>query len=107
MRPKAQLVLKDLAMQKPSGVREFLAELKKSDSVSGYHFIPQREPTLVDLPANLDPAVRSVLAGRGIQQLYSHQAKSFELAQNGSDVVVVTPTASGKTLCYNLPVLHR
>ncbi len=107
MRSKAQLVLSDLAMRKSSGVRDFLAELRKSDSVSGYHCIPAREPRLLDLPADLDPSVRSALAGRGIQKLYSHQALSFEHAQNAKNVVVVTPTASGKTLCYNLPVLHR
>ena len=107
MRSKAQLVLSELAMRKPSGVRDFLAELRKSDSVSGYHFIAARDPSLVDLPADLDPSVRSALAGRGIQKLYSHQALSFEYAQNGKNVVVVTPTASGKTLCYNLPVLQR
>ena len=107
MRSKTQLVLSELAMRKPSGVRDFLAELKKSDSVSGYHCIPAREPKLVDLPAELDPSVRSALAGRGIQKLYSHQALSFGHAQTGKNVVVVTPTASGKTLCYNLPVLQR
>ena len=50
-------------------LRDFLAELRKSDSVSGYHCIPAREPNLVDLPADLDPSVRSALAGRGIQKL--------------------------------------
>src|SRR6185295_3326574 len=74
---------------------------------SGYHYIPARAPSLVDLPADLDSSVRSALAERGIQKLYSHQAKSFELAGDGRNVVVVTPTASGKTLCYNLPVLQR
>jgi len=107
MRPKSQLVLKDLVMLKPSGVHEFLAELKQSDSVSGYHYIPARAPSLVDLPADVDSSVRSALTERGIQKLYSHQAKSFELAGDGRNVVVVTPTASGKTLCYNLPVLQR
>lgn len=107
VRPKSQLVLKDLALQKPSGVRDFLAELKQNDSVSGYHYIPQRDPTLVDLPADLSTSIRSVLAGRGIQKLYSHQAESFALARDGKNFVVVTPTASGKTLCYNLPVLQK
>jgi DEAD/DEAH box helicase domain-containing protein len=46
------------------------------------------------------------LADRGIAKLYSHQAESFELVQQGHNLVVVTPTASGKTLCYNLPVLN-
>jgi DEAD/DEAH box helicase domain-containing protein len=107
MRPKAQLALSDIALRKPSGVREFLVELQKNDSVSGYHHIPARIPSWVDLPANLDEAVRHVLTFRGIEKLYSHQARAFELAENRRNVVVVTPTASGKTLCYNLPVLHR
>jgi DEAD/DEAH box helicase domain-containing protein len=46
------------------------------------------------------------LRGRGIGQLYSHQARAFEIAAKGEHLVVVTPTASGKTLCYNLPVLQ-
>src|SRR5947207_13069566 len=107
MRPKSQLVLKDAALSKPSGVREFLGELKKSDSVSGYHHIPSREPVLVDFPADLHPAIRTVLETRGITKLYSHQRESFELARAGNNVVIVTPTASGKTLCYNLPVIQR
>ena len=107
MRPKSQLVLKDSALTKPSGLREFLGELKKSESVSGYHYIPAREPQLVDLPAALDPSIKAILADRGIRQLYSHQAAAFASAQNGSNTVVVTPTASGKTLCYNLPVLQQ
>ncbi len=48
-----------------------------------------------------------MLAASGISQLYSHQAESVELALAGADLVVVTPTASGKTLCYQLPVLDR
>ena len=44
---------------------------------------------------------------RGITRLYSHQAEAVEAVLAGHNVVVVTPTASGKTLCYNLPVLDR
>ena len=107
MRPKSQLILPDAALRKPSAVPEFLAELKKSASVSAYHFVPAREPQLVDLPDSLAPSLRSVLVARGIQQLYSHQAEAFALAESGRNLTVVTPTASGKTLCYNLPVLQR
>jgi DEAD/DEAH box helicase domain-containing protein len=46
------------------------------------------------------------LKARGIEQLYSHQAKAFDTVAKGEHLVVVTPTASGKTLCYNLPVLQ-
>jgi len=60
-----------------------------------------------DFPETLASELKQSLASRGIQQLYSHQAQSFAHATAGRNVAVVTPTASGKTLCYNLPVLHR
>jgi len=99
--------LPDATRRTPSAVPEFLAELKENSSVSGYHFIPARAAELVDLPASLAPSLRTVLAHRGIERLYSHQAEAFSLAEAGRNVTVVTPTASGKTLCYNLPVLQR
>lgn len=52
----------------------------------------------------LAPVLIAALKKRGVKQLYSHQTKAVECAMSGRDVVVVTPTASGKTLCYNLPV---
>ncbi len=54
--------------------------------------------------ASLQP-VRKMLEARGISRLYTHQAEAFQLCGEGKNVVVVTPTASGKTLCYNLPDL--
>jgi DEAD/DEAH box helicase domain-containing protein len=69
--------------------------------------IPAREAEYVDLDASVAPSLRQALDQRGIRQLYSHQADAFEAIQAGKNVVVVTPTASGKTLCYNLPVLHH
>ena len=56
-------------------------------------------------PDSLDPRVRAAYASRGIDQLYSHQAEAIDHALHGRNVVIVTPTASGKTLCYNVPVL--
>jgi len=67
---------------------------------------PPRPPVLVPFPSSIDPRVAAALRGRGIEQLYSHQARAWELIDKGHHVVVVTPTASGKTLCYNLPVLQ-
>lgn len=68
---------------------------------------PARPGEYVDIPESVHPTLRRMLAGRGIARLYTHQAAAFELLASGKNVVVVTPTASGKTLCYNLPVLDR
>src|SRR3954447_15013581 len=56
-------------------------------------------------PDQTDERLRRALAARGIEQLYTHQAEAFQHALSGRNVVTTTPTASGKTLCYNAPVL--
>ena len=66
---------------------------------------PATEASRLDLPPDLAPGLREALTARGLPQLYSHQREAFDLAQAGRHLVVATPTASGKTLCYNLPVL--
>ncbi|HEY4026406.1 MAG TPA: DEAD/DEAH box helicase [Candidatus Dormibacteraeota bacterium] len=71
------------------------------------HVIPARAAELAPLPADLRPELAEALAARGIQRLYSHQAEAYAEVRAGRHLVVVTPTASGKTLCYNLPVLQR
>jgi DEAD/DEAH box helicase domain-containing protein len=63
--------------------------------------------TYRDLPSAVDERLRRALIERGITRLYCHQAEAFELTTQGHNIVVVTPMASGKTLCYNLPVLNR
>ena len=68
--------------------------------------VPAREAQTVGIPDAIAPQVRQALTRRGIDELYIHQAESFARLQEKKNVVVVTPTASGKTLCYNLPVLN-
>lgn len=68
--------------------------------------IPARAADYVPFPAPLDPRLGVALRERGIEALYRHQALAFSTALAGENVTVVTPTASGKTLCYNLPVLQ-
>ncbi|MDR0590106.1 MAG: DEAD/DEAH box helicase, partial [Spirochaetaceae bacterium] len=60
----------------------------------------------VSFPPDLDPALAAALRSRGIAEIYTHQGEVWEQVRRGRNVVVVTPTASGKTLCYNLPVLQ-
>src|SRR6202162_6275499 len=71
------------------------------------HVIPEAAAQFAPLPAGLRPELVGALARRGIERLYSHQADAYSAIRNGRHLVVVTPTASGKTLCYNLPVLQR
>ncbi|MDR0316049.1 MAG: DEAD/DEAH box helicase [Treponema sp.] len=68
--------------------------------------LPAEAGIFAPFPAGLDNRIAAVLRKRGIDQLYTHQAEVWEQAQKGKNVVVVTPTASGKTLCYNLPCLQ-
>jgi DEAD/DEAH box helicase domain-containing protein len=56
-------------------------------------------------PEGIDPRLVAALRGRGVEALYTHQARAVEAVRAGRNACVVTPTASGKTLCYNLPVL--
>ena len=75
------------------------------ENVTHWETIPARDAEYADFPDFLDPRIAPVLAGRGVHRLYSHQRQAIDLAARGKDVCVVTPTASGKTMCYNLPVL--
>jgi DEAD/DEAH box helicase domain-containing protein len=69
--------------------------------------VPARDERTASIPARLDRRLVELLAERGVERLWSHQARAIELALDGRDVLVATPTASGKTLCYVAPVLQR
>src|SRR5216684_4810514 len=69
------------------------------------HF-PAREAQWADFPAWVHSDLAAAYGGKGIRRLYSHQAAAVEAVHAGKNIVIVTPTASGKTLCYNLPVLN-
>lgn len=75
------------------------------ERIAAWHTMPPREASFAPFPAATDARLTAAFRLRGIDQLYSHQRKAVQAAMDGKDVVVVTPTASGKTLCYNVPVL--
>ncbi|MBD3401793.1 DEAD/DEAH box helicase [candidate division GN15 bacterium] len=77
------------------------------DNIAHWQTYPAREPRFADYPHELDQRLVKTFQSRGIRRLYTHQQEAIGAALKGEDVVVVTPTASGKTLCYNLPVLHE
>ena len=87
-----------------------LETLRSDPSLPGefttWHFDPPRAADYVPFPAAVSQALVDALSGQGIAQLYNHQATATEAVISGKDVCVVTPTASGKTLCYNLPIVQ-
>ena len=93
----------------PSNADEAIAALLASPEiaplVAAHRVLEPRPPRHAPWPADVDPRLVSALRGRGIEALYTHQAAAYEAATSDRNLVVVTPTASGKTLCYNLPVV--
>ncbi|MGG3804866.1 DEAD/DEAH box helicase [Metabacillus fastidiosus] len=78
-----------------------------SEQIIHWQTMEAREAKTVPLPEIIDTRLKEALGKRGIHTLYTHQHEAFELAGAGKNFVAVTPTASGKTLCYNLPVLQQ
>ena len=82
------------------------ARYKTDEVLTAIKHLPARAAEFRAMPGWMWPELREAYRAKGIEQLFSHQAAAAEMARAGKDFVVVTPTASGKTLCYNLPVLN-
>jgi DEAD/DEAH box helicase domain-containing protein len=88
-------------------VSRFRSLHQQADSpVRAIHHQAATEGSFTAMPAAVDARLRNALEARGITRLYTHQADAFEQIAAGNNVTIVTPTASGKTWCYNLPVLN-
>lgn len=74
--------------------------------VAEWRTLPAQAAEYAEYPHDADERIVGVYKERGIENLYSHQRKAYDAVQRKENIVVVTPTASGKTLCYNLPVLN-
>ena len=91
-------------------LEQLIDSLKSSpafmENVTRWETIPARPARLAAFPPEIDARIPAMLRGRGVQALYTHQRQAADAILRGENIVVVTPTASGKTMCYNLPVLN-
>ncbi|MCM3629973.1 DEAD/DEAH box helicase [Paenibacillus glycanilyticus] len=93
-------------MFKKKTLPELIEELRSNENIVNWYEMQPQEAKTTPFDDSVDPRIRSALHKRGISELYTHQGTAFRLASNAENIVAVTPTASGKTLCYNLPVLQ-
>lgn len=97
-------------MQNKKSFHEIIEWLKTEenlrDNIVHWETIPEKEANFVPFPDDLHEKLKEILQKKGINQLYSHQKIAFEYGIKGIDFTIVTPTASGKSLCYHLPVLQ-
>ncbi len=90
-------------------IMDMLEKIQRSNKLirfTAWKKLPPSEPQWEDFPDNLHPELKFALEQKGIRRLYRHQAESFHWWSQNRNPVIATPTASGKTLCYNLPVLN-
>ena len=92
-------------MDVPSFLRDLEALPTYAGQIAHVRSIPEREPTYRELKEPLSAPLQSALRRAGIESLYSHQAEAVDAVRDGHNVIVSTPSASGKSLCYHLPVI--
>ncbi|XP_062187155.1 ATP-dependent helicase hrq1-like [Phragmites australis] len=103
----AALSCHDMQLLEPAGMVEHLKQgLGKEGQMVHTEEVPSREASYVELPCHLSEAMREALKSIGISGLYSHQSQAIESSISGKHVVIATSTSSGKSLCYNIPVLE-
>lgn len=90
----------------PEIMQELISEQHYKENIVHWHTIEEKEAKTAELPDDIHSSLKDALLKRGITRLYTHQKTSYQTAMKGQSLVAVTPTASGKTLCYNLPVLQ-
>lgn len=92
----------------PDRVAALVGRLKRKyqGCITAEAVTPAQPGRYQPIPDHLDPRLRSALQSRGIRELYSHQAQAWRVLHEGAHCVIATPTASGKTLCFNGPVLN-
>ena len=93
----------------PVSLRSLLNTLEQTPSfdnaITAKRILPERPESSEPLPENIHPRLRGYLQRQQIPSLYSHQAEAWRRVTQGKNICLATPTASGKSLCYHLPVL--
>ena len=93
----------------PADIKNFINHLSNDSAHSKClvhaHYIQAKKGSYSDFPAGLSEQLVNNLNFQGLKQLYCHQTEAIELIQKKKNVCVLTPTASGKTLVYNIPVI--
>ena len=97
--------LSDGQLSRDGGLLTERLARRYADRITGNFMVPGREGRYASIPEDVPERLKAALKARGIDQLYSHQAEAWSAAQAGEHVAIVTPTASGKSLCYTLPVV--
>ncbi len=88
-----------------AAIESLLAHPAVEPLIAAHRVLEPQPPRYAPWPSEIDARLVDALHRRGVEALYTHQAAAFAAARAGRNFCVVTPTASGKTLCYNLPVL--
>lgn len=98
-------------LNKHKTISEIVSEWKNDpnikQNIEHIETLPGKSAETAPFPNHLHPSIVGALQKRGIEELYSHQRNAFDLAQAGKSFTAITPTASGKSLCYHLPVLQK
>ena len=92
--------------KKPARFISLKSSPEFKENIVHWETIEEKEAKTVDFPESIHFSIKSALQRRGINALYTHQREAYESVMERKNIVAVTPTASGKTLCYNLPVLE-
>jgi len=92
-------------------IDQIIDSLKSNNSfmknVTKWETVPPKKGSYSSIPADISDKLKHALSESGIFELYKHQAEAISFVRAGRNTVIVTPTASGKTLCYNIPVMDQ
>lgn len=99
-----------MSMLEKKSIQQLLDEWKvdgnRFPQIEHIHTTEEKEAIFAPFPETMHPSIQKALKSRGVNQLYIHQRLAFDAASTGKSYTTITPTASGKSLCYHLPVLQ-